>query len=357
MDFRLTEFQQLLKDNAEDFLEREVPATRIREIEEAGEPDAALWKQMVDLGWTGLPIAEEYGGQGGNLADTGILIEEMCRAAMLTPFVNTVIAAAVVQKFGSDDLKKDLLPRIAEGAAAASAVAEESGDIWAETTTTHSGGQVSGKKFFVEYPSASEVHLVTAVDGGTPGIAIVPANQAGISTEDLKSIGSTPQAVVAYNNASADAFISGQEAVDYMRVLGASLASLECYAHMQKSLDMACEYTPMRVQFGRPIGSFEAVQQRVADMGIQVEASKFLSRELLWNIDNDSYDPAQVPVVKAVTAKAVTDVTMWSHVLHGGIGYMQEYDLQFYTRRGKEAALRWGGLRESMTAISDAVLA
>lgn len=355
MDFRLNEFQELLKGSAEDFLSREAPPSRIREIEAAGEPNQQLWNSMVDLGWTGLPIEEQYGGQGGTLMDTVVLIKEMCRHALLSPYENAMISALTIQRFGDEALKQALLPRIAQGAVATPANAE-TGNVNAPVQARVSGGKLDGKKLFVEYARSADTHLVTAVQDGTPGIALVPRDQAGVTFEDLKSIGGTPQAAVTYSGATADAFIAGQEAVDYLRRLGAAVAAFECYANAQQSLDMIVDYAQMRVQFGRPIGAFDAVQQRVADMAIQVEASRFLTQELLWTIQHDVVDPGQVATVKAVTSKAVTDVTMWSHILHGGIGYMKEYDLQFYTRRGKEAALRWGDVRESMNAVADAVL-
>ena len=357
MDFRLSEFQELLKNSAEDFLEREVPSSRVRETEASGEPDHRLWQQMAELGWPGLPIEEQYGGQGGSLTDTAVLIQQLCRAAALSPYQSSVLCAATVQRFGDEALKQSLLLRLAEGAVATAAVAERAGDVWGPLSTTYAGGKVSGEKYFVEYGATADVHVVAAMDGSTPGLVVVSRQQDAVTAQPLKSIGGTPAAMVSYDGADADAFIAGQEALDYLRMLGAAIASLECYSHAQKSLDMIVEYAQMRVQFGRPIGSFEAVQQRVADMAIEVEACRFLAHELIWNFDNDSVDRAQVPLVTSLTARAVSDVTMWSHVLHGGIGYMEEYDVQFYTRRGKEAALRWGGVRESMNAIADAALA
>ena len=357
MDLRLTEFQELLQNNAEEFLAREAPLTRIREIEAAGEHDADLWAEMAGLGWTGLPIAEEYGGQGGSLIDCAILIEQLCRAAMISPYQSIVLAAATVQAHGDDALKQSLLPRIANGAIVAVAALERTGSTTATPDTSYEGGRVSGRKFLVEYADAAEVHLVTATQDGEAGIAVVEAGQPGVRIErNLKSIGDTPQSVVAYDDAEASAFIAGPDAANYLRQLGSAIASFECYAHAQKSLDMAVDYTQMRVQFGRPIGAFEPVQQRVADMAIQVEASRFLTHELIWQIDAGLADPAQAPLVRGITARAATDVTMWSHVLHGGIGFMKEYDLQFHTRRGKEAALRWGGMREAVTAIADSIL-
>ncbi|MYE32493.1 MAG: acyl-CoA dehydrogenase [Chloroflexi bacterium] len=358
MDLRLTEFQELLQSNAEEFLAREAPLTRIREIEAAGEHDTELWRAMAGIGWTALPIAEEYGGGGGSLIDCAILIEQLCRAAMISPYQGVVLTATTVQTHGDEELKQSLLPRIAEGAIATTAAIERGGNSDDTPATTYEGGRVNGEKYLVEYADAADVHLVTAVQGGEPGIAVVEAAQPGVRIErSLSSIGDTPQGVVVYDDAEAIAFIAGWDAVDYLHQLGSAIASFECYAHAQKSLDMAVEYTQLRVQFGRPIGAFEPVQQRVADMAIQVEASRFLTHELIWQIGEGDWDPGQVALVRGITARAATDVTMWSHVLHGGIGFMKEYDLQFHTRRGKEAALRWGGMREAATAIADAALA
>ena len=106
MDLQLSEFQELLRSNAEDFLIREVPASRIREIQDAGEPDAKLWAKIVELGWTGLPIAEEHGGQGGSILDLSIVIEQLCRTALLSPFVPTALAALVVQQHGTSEAQQ-----------------------------------------------------------------------------------------------------------------------------------------------------------------------------------------------------------------------------------------------------------
>ena len=358
MDLRLTELQELLKSSAEDFIQREVPPDRVREIELSGAADEGLWSQIAELGWPALAVAEEYGGQGGSLMDIATLVQQLCRGAVLSPYQASTLCALTVQRFGDDALKQQLLPRLAEGTVSTAASIEQSGDVDAPIAASYTDGKVSGEKYFVEYARSADYHLVTAMQGGTPGIAVVPRAQSGVTlTRDLKSIGSTPAAVVSYADADADAFIAGQEAVDYLAQLGAALASLESYSYAQKSLDMIVDYSQMRVQFGRPIGSFEAVQQRIADMAIQVEACKFLSHELLWNFDAGSVDPEQVHMVKAITGRAASDVTMWSHVLHGGIGYMKEYDLQFFTRRGKESALRWGGVREATNAVAETVFA
>ncbi len=355
MDLRLSEFQQLLANSAQDFLSREVPYDRVRQIEASATVDRALWKQVVDLGWAGLPIAEAYGGQGATIVDLGVLINELCRAATPLPYVQSMLGALVVQQCADSALKQALLPRLAAGAVITPAHLEASDDLAAPPTVRYAKGAVSGEKHFVEYGADSDLYLVSAIDGRTPGLAVVARDQAGVRTRPLVGLGSTPLAVVTFTNARAEAWIPGQAALDYLRGLGAALTAVESYACAQKALDLTVDYAQMRVQFGRPIGAFGPVQGRVADMAVQTLASRFLAFELLEQFDTGAWTAARTAVVKGVTARMLPLVLMDAHLIHGGMGFMREYHLQFYTRRGKEAGLRWGTARECTNAIGDAL--
>ena len=356
MDLQPTDLQELLRSNAEDVLEREAPADRVREMEQSGEPDAALWSTLVELGWTGLAVGEDHGGQGGSLLDLAVIIEQLCRFAVLTPFVPSALAGLVVQRHGDAALQGELLPRIAEGSTVSIALAEGRGKMH-DLATSYEDGAVSGEKRFVEYARSSDLHLVAASRNGAAGLAVVPAAAEGVRIEqDLVSIGKTPQAIVAYDGAQADGWIEGEAAVEDLRRLGSALASLESYAHAQRALDMTVDYVQTRVQFARPIGSFQAVQMRLADLATRVQASNFLVHELLWHFDQGSEDAEQIAVVKAVTAQTVGQVTQDCHLLHGGIGFITEYDLYFHTIRGKEASLRFGGAGEALRTVADALL-
>ena len=357
VDFRPTEVQELLRNNAKEFLEREVPFDRVRAMEAEGSPDAALWSHMAELGWLGLLLEERFGGQGGSLLDTAMLLNEICRAALPAPFQQTILGGVVLQRYGDDALKESVLPRIALGASLAVAFLEASDDLFSPFTVRYEGGAVSGEKRFVEYGAWSDLHLVAAQQDGTPGIAVVRRDARGVELMHVASIGGIPVSFVTYDAAPAEGWIPGTEAIEFLRSLGAALTAFESYAYAQKSLDMTVDYVQMRVQFGQPIGAFQAVQNRVADMAIIVEASRFLTHELLWQFDNGVATPKQVALVKAITAQMGSQVSMDCHLLHGGIGFMQEYNLQFFTRRGKEAALRWGTTGEMMEQVADAVLA
>lgn len=356
MDLRLSELQELIRDSADDFLTREAPPARMREIEWAGRPDEALWRRMAGLGWTGLPIAEAHGGQGARLVDLGVLIEQLCRHALLSPYQQTMIAASAVQRHGGEALRAALLPRIAAGETCAPALQEGNGGLFGPIGAETDGATLRGAKRFVEFAESSDAHLVAALRGGTPGLALVPRAQPGVSARALPGIGLTPQADVRYEDARVEGWIGGAEAVDWMRVLGSAIASLECYAHARRALDMTVGYVQVRVAFGRPIGAFEAVQGRCADAATLVTAARYLAYEQLDRLDRGEADPAHAARVKAAVSRAVVDATNWGHVLHGGVGFMAEYDLQFHTRRGKEASLRWGDPRESLGAAAAALL-
>jgi alkylation response protein AidB-like acyl-CoA dehydrogenase len=357
MDLRLSELQELLRANAQEFFEREVTFERIREIEAADTPDAQLWDQMVQLGWTSLPIAEAYGGQGGTLLDTSILVNEACRAALPSPFTSTLIGAMAVQAHGSEDVKNAVLPRLADGVAISSAVLEADDAIYGDPQTTSDGSTVSGEKRFVEFGATSDLHLVTASRNGSQGIAVVARDQAGVKATPVRTIGALPQAHVSYDGAAVAGWIDGAEAVDALRDIGTALTAFEAYAYAQKALDLTVDYVQLRVQFGQPLGSFQAVQMRCADMATIVEGSRFLANELLWKLDQGEATRRDVAMVKAITSKMAPQVLQDCHLLHGGIGYMQEYDLHFFTRRGKEASLRWGSARETMNVVVDTAFA
>lgn len=356
MDIRLSELQELIRDSADDFLTRESPPARMREIEWARAPDMELWQQMVDLGWTGLPIAEGHGGQGAQLVDLGVLIEQLCRHALLSPYQQTMLGAAIVQRHGDDVVQGALLPRIVAGETCAPALMESEGGLFGALTVSNDGNTLAGTKRFVEFGETSDVHLVAAHRNGNLGLAIVPRAQPGVSTSALSGVGLTPQADVIYDQANIEGWIEGAEAVDYLRVLGSAISSLECYAHAQRALDMTVEYVQVRVAFGRPIGTFEAVQGRCADAATLVTAVRYLAYEQLYRLDQGEVNPLQAAKVKSIASRAMVEATNWGHVLHGGVGYMAEYDLQFHTRRGKEASLRWGDPRESLSMVAATVL-
>ncbi len=220
MDFRLTDLQELLRNSAQEFFEREVPSERLREIERAGEPDASLWAQVSELGWLGLPIDEAYGGQGGTLLDTSVLIEEICRAALPCPFVSTVLIRYGHSAVRSGRSQTALATRNRGRHCHRDSSRRGSDRTGRPPTVTFDGRTVSGEKRFVEYGASAAYHLVTAVRDGVAGLALVPTGQSGLAMSPMHTIGTIPQVIADYHDAEVEAWIEGDEASAYLRHLG-----------------------------------------------------------------------------------------------------------------------------------------
>lgn len=352
MDLTLSETQQLVRDSIKDYLEREVPFSRVREVENGNGFDDRLWKGLAELGWLGLPFPEEAGGSGGSLTDLAVLIEALTRRAVLIPIHEAMTAAVTMQRFGTGE--QELIARVISGdAIPVPAVVERSGKL-GEVSATVANGRLSGEKAFVDYARQATHHLVAAGDGSGIGLYLVDASDPGITYQSLRTIGRIPEYNVRYEHVAA-ARVAGREGYDFLVQLGRALAAIQCLACASQALDMTVEYVGLRVQFGRPIGSFQAVQHHCANMATQVEASRFLSYEAVWAVDSGQATPNRLAVAKVAASNAATEVPMLAHQLHGGIGFIEEYDLYFFSLRGKQAALSWGSSEECLALIAETI--
>ena len=342
MDLRPSELQEILQTSAADFFEREVSFERIREIETAGRPDAQLQGQMTELGWNSLAISEAYGGQGGTVLDTGVLINQICRAALPSPLASTLVGAVTIERHGDEALKTSLLPQLDSGLTISAALLEASDSLYGPVTAEYAGGVVTGEKRFVEFGETSDVQLVAAMNGSAPGLAVVRRDQAGVTARDTRTIGALPQATVNYDGGRHRGLeIEGEDAIETLRRLGSAVAAFESYAYAQKALDLTVDYVQMRVQFGQPIGAFQAVQMRCADMATIVEGSRFLTHELLWQIDKGLETRRQVAIVQGDHGEdgpaglAGLPSAARRHRLHAGV----RPALLHAARQGRRAAL------------------
>lgn len=355
MDLALTETQRLLRDTIRDYLTREVPFNRIRDVERSGSYDADLWQALQQLGILGLPFPEVVGGSGGSLTDLAVLIEELARKAALIPIAETMAAAVTIQKFADGALARDIIPRVVAGQAivvpAVLDANDKFDDIRMEVTAD---GKLTGEKYFVDYGQNATHYLVAANKNYEVGLYLVEAGSPRVQAQPLYNIGRIPQAVVRFDAVNAVP-VSGSEGYGYLLRLARALAAIQCLGSAQQALDMTVEYTSMRVQFGRPIGTFQAVQHHCANMAILVEATRFLAYEAVWAIDNGTATDEQVAIAKACASRAATEVPMQAHQLHGGIGIVEEYDLHFFSLRGKQHALSWGSSEECLATVANSV--
>ena len=362
MDLGLSEIQQMLKTSAQEFLSRECPATLVREMEEdpRGYPEA-LWQQIVNLGWTGVPFPEQYGGTGGDFLDLAVLLEEMGRALLPGPYFSTVVMGGLtVMDGGTDAQKADLVRRTCDGGALMTLALTEATatyEPWGiEATATKSGDDyvINGAKLFVPDAHVADVLIVAARtssgNGPAEGITLflVPVGSVGLSVERMTTIGSEFQFEVRLEGVTVPASSvlgepEGGWPVAERAVQRATVGRcLEMLGGAAAVLEMTLDYVKQRTQFGRPVGSFQAVQHHCAQMATDVEGSKNVVYQAAWRLAEGAPAQREVSAAKAWTSEAYRRVCATAHQCHGAIGFTKEHDLQLYTRRAKVHELSYG---------------
>ncbi len=362
MDFSFTEEQNMLRISARDFLAKECPKAKVRELskDEAGY-DRHVWHRMAELGWMGLVFPEEYGGMAASFMDLVILMEEMGRNILPGPFFSTIALCALgLLEYGSRDQKARFLPRIATGEAVwAFALAESSGkgkasEVALRAVLREKDYALEGHKLFVADAHVADHILVVARtgDGERPedGITlyIVDARGPNVRMEAIPTIGGDRQFKVSFDGVkvSQDKILGrvgeGWDIVDFVLQRAAVLKCAEMSGACQAVLDMTSGYAKERVQFDRPIGSFQAIQHKLADMLIDVEAVQYLLYEAAWGISVGSPSPWRISAAKAKANEAYQRICIEAIAAHGAIGYTMDHDIGLYYRRVKAAQFTAG---------------
>jgi alkylation response protein AidB-like acyl-CoA dehydrogenase len=359
MDLGLSEEQELLKNTARDFLEKECPETLVREMEEDEKGySPELWKKMAEQGWQGLLIPDQYGGADFSYLDLIILIEEFGRALVPGPFISTVVGGTLpLLEAGTDEQKSEHLPKIASGEAIWTlAYTEPSARFDAEGVTLEvkdDGNDVvlNGTKLFIRDANVADYFTVVGRRPGTKGedgieLVIVDAKANGITQTQLKTIASDKQSEVKFENVRAPKanIIPGGWAT--LKKVQRKATILEC-AYLvglaQMDFEISVQYAKDRIQFGRPIGSFQAIQHKAADMVTDVDGARFIMYRAAWSVDQDEEDAdINVHMAKAWASEATRRVVAHGQQIHGGIGFTKDYKIQLYFRRQKASELMWG---------------
>ena len=363
MDLGLTESQQMLKNSAREFLEREFPYTYVREMEENERGyTSEMWRKLTELGWLGLAFPEEFGGAGGDLLDLCIVLEEMGRALLPGPFFSSVVLAGLtILEAGTEAQKKEILPKIADGNLTATLAITEPSARWdaggiQDVKAIHREGEyiLNGTKLFVQNAHVSDYLVVAARTRKAVNpekgltLLIVPTNAPGISQTVLKTIASDRQSEVIFKNVKVPVGAllgthgGGWPIVRRALQRAAAAKSCEMVGGAEKVLELTVDYAKERIQFGRPIGSFQAIQHHCANMTVDVEGAKYIAYQAAWAL-TQGYDPtSQVAAAKAWVSDASRRVCALAHQCHGAIGFTKEYDLQLFTRRAKAGELLYG---------------
>ena len=363
MDMGLSEIQQMLKNSAREFLSQECPLTLVREMEDdpQGFTDD-LWRQVSSLGWTGIPFPEQYGGTGGSFLDLAVLVEEMGRALLPAPYFATVVLGGLtVLDAGSDDQKRDILTGVCAGTLRLTlALTEPSAttEAWGVETTYRSGfgHTITGTKLFVPDAHAADIIIVAArpETGASDNpeddvtLFLVPSNSAGVAIEQVKTIGNERLCEVRLDGVAVpdDAILGGigQGWPIIQRALARATAAhcVQMVGGADAVVDMTVEYVKQRTQFGRPVGSFQAVQHHCSNMATDVEGARHIAYQAAWAISEGQPARREVAMAKAWCSGAYQRVCSLGHQCHGAIGFTQEHNLQLYTRRAKVQELSYG---------------
>ena len=356
MNFAFTEEQEELRKTVRQFLEAKSPETAVREqMETEAGFDPAVWNQMGEqLGLQGLAIPEQYGGSGYSFVELGIVLEEQGRALLCAPFFSTVVLAAnALLQSGDEAAKSAYLPGIASGETIAALAFTEPSGKWDESGITMeasgSGSDftLTGTKMFVLDGHTASLVIVAARTAKGVSLFTVAGDAAGLTRTALSTMDQTrKQAKLEFANTPATLLGTegeGWKVLDTVLDLAAVGLAAEQGGGAQKVLEMAVEYAKVRVQFGRPIGSFQAIKHKCADMLLEVESAKSAAYYGMWCAAemNDEL-PSVASLAKAYCSEAYFHATAENIQIHGGIGFTWEHPAHLYFKRAKSSELLFG---------------
>ena len=372
MDLGLNEAQQMLKNTAKDFLEAECPDTYVREMEkdERGYT-LELWQKLAEQGWLGLIIPEKYGGVGLEFQDLVILLEEMGRYMLPGPYFSTVLMGGMsIMDAGTEEQKKEYLPRIAEGQIILTLALNEPSGRWdpegvqLTAKDTGEGYVLSGTKLFVQNAHVSDNIVVAARTGESStdiSLFIISTQANGVTQNLLKTIASDRQSEVIFENVAVpySSLLGeknlGWETIQKVLQWGAIGKCAEMSGGGQEVLDMTVEYAKQRTQFGRPIGTFQAIQHHCANMATDVEGAKFITYQAAWRLSEGLPADREVAMAKAWVSESYRRVCALGHQSHGAIGFTKEHNMQLYSRRAKAAELAFGDADFHLEKVADII--
>jgi alkylation response protein AidB-like acyl-CoA dehydrogenase len=358
LDFGFSEEQEMLRESARGLLEKECPSTVVRRlIEDERGYDADLWRRMASLGWTGLVIPEAHGGANLSYVDLVLVLEEMGRVLLPSPFIWTAMVAEALKNAGTEAQQQALLPKIAAGELIATVAWLEPSGLWGAdgiamaARKRGNGFSLDGVKLFVNDAHIAD-YLLVAVRTGGKGITLfaIETARAGVSITPLKTMDSTRRlSEVKFTRVKAGAADVVGVVGDGWKTLadiidkGKVMLAAEMMGGAQKVLDMTVEYAKVRVQFGRPIGSFQAVQHKCANMLIDVEGAKSAVYYAAWAVSNGVAEaPLAAALAKAAASDAYRRVSADGIQVHGGIGFTWDHDMHLYFKRAKSSEFTFG---------------
>ena len=358
MNFGLTEDQEHLRVEARKFLGEQSPISEVRRV--MAEPDgycAKLWKEIANLGWTGLVTPEEYGGAGLGWIELIVLLEETGRSLFPSPLISSVLTSSLIADLGSDPQKSALLPDLASGASIGAIALFDCPDEISEDGIATRGALdgdelvlIGRKAHVVDAPSASLFVVAFRDEQDAVGLALVPRSTKGLEVEPLDTLDRTKRtghveldSVRVPASARIGNAKSSWSGIERAMDRGAIATTAEMLGAGQAALDITVQFAKDRVQFGSPIGRFQGVKHPLAEMHVDVESTRSLLYYAAWALEEGSDDlSSAASQAKAFATEAFLNIGVGAIQLHGAVGYTEEYDIQLYLKRSKWARPIYG---------------
>ena len=374
MHLEFTTEQDELRDGVRAMLARECPMSLVREVVEKGTTPDALWSQMVELGWPALTVPEPAGGLGMGTVELAVVVEELGRVLAPGPFVPTVTQfAPVVAEAGSPEQQERFLGGIAAGELTGTlALVEESGSIDAGHVTTTATPDGDGfvlegaKEMVVEASTADEIAVIARTPGtqGDDGVGAFVVSRADVRLDPVDALDATrPLARVALDGVriGADRVLgepgpATAEAVRRAVEVAATALAVETVGAAQAIFDITLAYAKQREQFGAPIGSFQAIKHKFADMLVALERARATSYFAALTIaEDDGRRALATSTAKAAAGDCAALLAKEGIQIHGGIGYTWEHDMHLYVRRVKSSSLLFGNAAQHRARVADLI--
>ena len=372
MDFSLSEETVMLKNNAARFLQEKCPSSLVREwIKEEEGYSKEIWKEMADLGWCGLIYEEKYGGYGGDFFDLLIILEEIGRVLLPSPFLcSAALAGMIINEAGDEKQKDEDLPPVIQGEKIVTvALLAEHGNFDAHDPMIEAvkarGDDylINGTRILVPYAHIADGIILCAnlMDSGTGGPTLfkIDGKADGLEKTLLDTMtGEKTFAVTFENVRTGPENIIGEPGkgdiyLDRILPKATILKCGEMLGGLERVLDLTVSHVTERQQFGQPLGSLQAVQHHCANMAAYLESTRLVTYQAAYLLSEGLDCPKEVALAKAWCNEAYRKTTWISQQLHGGIGFTEEYDLHLYYKHAKASELAFGGTWFHRSEIAD----
>ncbi len=359
MNYDLNEEQNMLKESAHKFLAEECPSDFVRRMaaDEKGFTQE-IWRKMAELGWMGLMIPETYGGSDMSFLDLTVLLPEMGYFCLPGPYFSSVVLGGLtLMESASDEQKREILPAVAEGNRILTVAWLEEDCVYSPTAIRLAAELqnkryvLSGAKLFVPDAHVADNIVCAARTGKSPSdisLFLVDAKSPGVTITPLDTLAADKQCEVVFDRVALPEesllgeINTGGRSLEKVLLMAAVAKSAEAVGGAQKVLEMAVEYAKVRVQFGRPVGVFQAVQHHCANMLTYADTIKYMTYEAAWRIASGLPFEIEAAMCKAWVSESYRKLVALGHQVMGGIGFMEEHDLHLYFKRAKAAEQMFG---------------